>query len=354
LFIWGGHPAIGAQLNSAKQKPFRVFNRGVQKKGLNLNKDARIYIAGHTGLVGSSICRNLSYEGYSNLLVQSHKELDLCRQKAVEVFFRREKPQFVIMAAAKVGGIWANNTWPADFIYSNLVIQSNIIQTAWKEGVERLLFLGSSCIYPRDCPQPMKERFLLSGPLEVTNEPYALAKIAGIKMCQSYNRQHDTRFYSIMPTNLFGPNDNFDLETSHVLPALIRKFHEAKINGKKSVEIWGSGTPRREFLHVDDLADACLFIMNLEEERFRSLLAEEFPLINVGWGKDISIGELAALIKKAVGFNGGMVFDAGKPDGTPQKLLDTSKLNALGWAPRITLEEGIVKTYGWCLENSVF
>ena len=323
-------------------------------KGLNLDKDARIYIAGHNGLVGSSICRKLSKEGYSNLLVQSHKELDLCRQNAVEDFFKREKPQFVIMAAAKVGGIWANNTYPADFIYSNLVIQSNIIQTAWKEGVDRLLFLGSSCIYPRDCPQPMKERFLLSGPLEATNEPYALAKIAGIKTCQSYNRQHDTRFYSIMPTNLFGPHDNFDLETSHVLPALIRKFHEAKINRKESVEIWGSGTPRREFLHVDDLADACLFIMNLGEEKFRSLLAEEFPLINVGWGKDVSIAELAALIKKVVGFNGDMVFDTGKPDGTPQKLLDTSKLNALGWTPKISLEEGIVKTYKWCLENSVF
>jgi len=319
-----------------------------------LDKDARIYIAGHTGLVGSSICRKLSKEGYPNLLVQSRKELDLCRQEAVECFFDQERPDYVFLAAAKVGGIWANSTYPADFIYSNLVIQTHVIQAAWKTGVSRLLFLGSSCIYPRDCPQPMKERFLLSGPLEATNEPYALAKIAGIKMCQSYNRQHDTMFYSIMPTNLYGPNDNFDLETSHVFPALIRKFHEAKINKKESVEIWGSGTPRREFLHVDDLADACLFIMSLEEEKFRSLLTEEFPLINIGWGKDISIFELAALIKELVGYVGEIDFNTGKPDGTPQKLLDTSKLNTLGWTPKISLEEGIVGTYKWCLESSVF
>ena len=318
-----------------------------------MDKDARIYIAGHTGLVGSSIYRKLTSEGYSHLVAREHNELDLCRQEAVECFFDQERPDYVFLAAAKVGGIWANSTYPADFIYSNLVIQTHVIQTAWKTGVSRLLFLGSSCIYPRDCPQPMKERFLLSGPLEATNEPYALAKIAGIKMCQSYNRQHDTRFYSVMPTNLYGPNDNFDLETSHVLPALIRKFHEAKINRKESVEIWGSGTPRREFLHVDDLADACLFIMSLEEEKFRSLLTEEFPLINIGWGKDISICELAALIKQIVGYGGEIDFNTGKPDGTPQKLLDTSKLNTLGWTPKISLEEGIVKTYRWCLENSV-
>ena len=318
-----------------------------------MDKDARIYIAGHTGLVGSSICRKLTGEGYSDLVTREHNELDLCRQEEVECFFDQERPDYVFLAAAKVGGIWANSTYPADFIYSNLVIQTHVIQAAWKAGVSRLLFLGSSCIYPRDCPQPMKERFLLSGPLEATNEPYALAKIAGIKMCQSYNRQHDTRFYSVMPTNLYGPNDNFDLETSHVLPALIRKFHEAKINKKESVEIWGSGTPRREFLHVDDLADACLFIMSLEEEKFRSLLTEEFPLINIGWGKDISIFELAALIKQIVGYGGEIDFNTGKPDGTPQKLLDTSKLNTLGWTPKISLEEGIVKTYRWCLENSV-
>lgn len=323
-------------------------------KGFNLDKDARIYIAGHTGLVGSSIYRKLTGEGYSDLVARKHNELDLCRQEEVECFFDQERPDYVFLAAAKVGGIWANSTYPADFIYSNLVIQTHVIQAAWKAGVSRLLFLGSSCIYPRECPQPMEERFLLSGPLEATNEPYALAKIAGIKMCQSYNRQHDTRFYSIMPTNLYGPNDNFDLETSHVLPALIRKFHEAKINMKESVEIWGSGTPRREFLHVDDLADACIFIMSLEEEKFRSLLTEEFPLINIGWGKDISIFELASLIKQIVGYGGEIDFDTGKPDGTPQKLLDTSKLNTLGWTPKISLEEGIVGTYKWCLENSVF
>jgi len=323
-------------------------------KGSNLDKDARIYIAGHTGLVGSSIYRKLTREGYSGLVARKHNELDLCRQEEVECFFDQERPDYVFLAAAKVGGIWANSTYPADFIYSNLVIQTHVIQAAWKAGVSRLLFLGSSCIYPRDCPQPMEERFLLSGPLEATNEPYALAKIAGIKMCQSYNRQHDTRFYSIMPTNLYGPNDNFDLETSHVLPALIRKFHEAKINRKESVEIWGSGTPRREFLHVDDLADACLFIMSLEDEKFRSLLTEEFPLINIGWGKDISIFELAALIKQIVGYGGEIDFNTEKPDGAPQKLLDTSKLNTLGWTPKISLEEGIVGTYQWCLERSVF
>jgi GDP-L-fucose synthase len=323
-------------------------------KGLNLNKNARIYIAGHTGLVGSAICRKLRKEGYSNLLVKTHNELDLCRQEAVESFFDQERPDYVFLAAAKVGGILANKTYPADFIYSNIVIQTHVIEAAFKTGVLRLLFLGSSCIYPRDCPQPMKERYLLSGPLEGTNEPYALAKIAGIKMCQSYNRQHDTRFYSVMPTNLFGPNDNFDLKTSHVLPALIRKFHDAKVNKKESVEIWGTGRPRREFLHVDDMAEACLFIMGLGDEKFQSLLAEEFPLINTGWGKDISIGELAGLIKRIVGYEGDIFFNTEKPDGTPQKLLDTTRLNALGWTPKISLEAGIEKTYQWCLENAIF
>ena len=319
-----------------------------------MDKNARIYIAGHNGLVGSAICRKLKKEGYSNLLVKTHNDLDLCRQEAVESFFDRERPEYVFLAAAKVGGILANNTYPADFIYSNIVIQTHVIEAAFKTGVSRLLFLGSSCIYPRDCPQPMKEQYLLSGPLESTNEPYALAKIAGIKMCQSYNRQHDTRFYSVMPTNLFGPNDNFDLKTSHVLPALIRKFHNAKVNREESVEIWGTGTPRREFLHVDDLAGACLFVMCLGDEKFQSLLAEEFPLINIGWGKDISICELAGLIKKIVGYEGEILFNTQKPDGTPQKLLDTTRLNRLGWTPEIPLETGIEKTYQWCRENRIF
>ena len=319
-----------------------------------MEKHARIYIAGHTGLVGSALYRRLAKKGYTRLIVREHKELDLCRQGDVERFFEKETPEFVIMAAAKVGGIWANSTYPADFIYSNLVIQTNLIHAAWKFGVKRLLFLGSSCIYPRDCPQPMKESVLLSGPLEPTNEPYALAKIAGIKTCQSYYRQHGTRFYSVMPTNLYGPNDNYDLETSHVFPALIHKFHEAKTNGLPSVVIWGTGRPRREFLHVDDLADACLFLLNLEDKTFDGLLAEKFPLLNIGWGKDISISELASLIKNIIGYTGDMVFDTTRPDGTPRKLLDTSRLSALGWKPKIALEEGIAQTYQWCLENSVF
>ena len=319
-----------------------------------MEKHARIYIAGHTGLVGSALYRRLAKKGYTRLIVREHKELDLCSQGDVERFFEKETPEFVIMAAAKVGGIWANSTYPADFIYSNLVIQTNLIHAAWKSGVKRLLFLGSSCIYPRDCPQPMKESVLLSGPLEPTNEPYALAKIAGIKTCQSYYRQHGTRFYSVMPTNLYGPNDNYDLETSHVFPALIHKFHEAKTNGLPSVVIWGTGRPRREFLHVDDLADACLFLLNLEDKTFEGLLAEKFPLLNIGWGKDISISELASLIKNIIGYTGDMVFDTTKPDGTPRKLLDTSRLSALGWKPKIALEEGIAQTYQWCLENNVF
>ncbi len=324
------------------------------RKGLSLEKHARIYIAGHTGLVGSAIYRKLIKEGYHRLVVRKHQQLDLCKQRDVERFFDEEKPEFVIIAAAKVGGIMANSKYPADFIYSNLAIQTHLIHTAYQSRVQRLLFLGSSCIYPRACQQPIKESALLSGPLEATNEPYALAKITGIKMCQSYYRQYGTRFYSVMPTNLYGPNDNFDLETSHVLPALIRKFHEAKVNNHRAVVIWGSGNPRREFLHVDDLSDACLFLMGLENEKFDTLLAEEFPLVNIGWGKDISIAELASLIKGIVGFKGDMVFDASKPDGTPRKMLDTAKLTGLGWKPKISLEKGIVKTYRWCLENSIF
>jgi GDP-L-fucose synthase len=337
--------------------------------GLEMNKRSRIYVAGHKGLVGSAITRKLQSEGYSNLILRSHKELDLMRQAEVESFFKLERPEYVFLAAAKVGGILANNTFPAEFIYENLLVQNNVIHAAYVAGVKELLFLGSSCIYPRDCPQPMKEESLLSGKLEPTNEPYAIAKIAGIKMCQAYNRQYGCRFISVMPTNLYGPGDNFDLETSHVLPALIRKFHEAKIreanlpevasNLKRSapltsserserssngsfVTLWGTGTPRREFLHVDDLADACVFLMNHYEES---------EIINIGVGKDISISELANLIKDIVGFRGTINYDRSKPDGTPQKLLDVSKLKAVGWQPKIHLREGIEMTYRWYVEE---
>ena len=324
-----------------------------------MNKRSRIYVAGHKGLVGSAILRRLQAEKYLNLIVPSHQDLDLIRQAEVEAFFRTERPEFVFLAAAKVGGILANNTYPAAFIYQNLSIESNVIHSAYEAGVKKLLFLGSSCIYPRDCPQPMKEEYLLSGKLEPTNEPYAIAKIAGIKMCQSYNRQFGTRFISVMPTNLYGPGDNFDLETSHVFPALIRKFHEAKIreanlqkggvrersersSNDSFVTLWGTGTPRREFLHVDDLADACVFLMNHYEDS---------QIINIGVGKDISISELADLIKDIVGFKGNIHYDRSKPDGTPQKLLDVNKLKALGWQPKIFLRQGIEMTYRWYVEE---
>jgi GDP-L-fucose synthase len=303
-----------------------------------MNKDSRIYIAGHRGLVGSAILRKLQSEGCRNLLVRTHKELDLTRQDAVESFFRSEEPEYVFLAAAKVGGILANNTYPAYFIHQNLSIQSHVIHASYLSRTKKLLFLGSSCIYPRDCPQPMKEEYLLSGCLEATNEAYAVAKIAGIKMCQAYNRQYGTGFISVMPTNLYGPNDNFDLETSHVLPALIRKFYEAKKAGRKEVEIWGSGTPRREFLHVDDLADACLFLM---------LNYDSSEIVNIGTGKDLTIRELAEVIGSVVGFEGELRFDTSKPDGTPVKLLDVSRLESLGWRAQIRLEDGIRKTYEW-------
>ena len=303
-----------------------------------MNKRSRIYVAGHKGLVGSAILRRLQTEKYLNLIVRSHQDLDLIRQAEVEAFFRTERPEFVFLAAAKVGGILANNTSPAEFIYQNLSIEGNVIHSAYEAGVKKLLFLGSSCIYPRDCPQPMKEEHLLSGKLEPTNEPYAIAKIAGIRMCQSYNRQYGTKFVSVMPTNVYGPGDNFDLETSHALPALIKKFHDAKMEGNNVVTVWGSGTPRREFLHVDDLADACLFIMKHYDEN---------EMINIGVGKDITISELSELIKQIVEFNGEIRYDNSKPDGTPRKLLDVSRLDSLGWRSRISLREGIEKTYKW-------
>lgn len=301
-----------------------------------MEKQNKIYIAGHRGMVGSAIWRALEAKGYSNLIGRTSAEFDLRRQADVEAFFETEKPDVVVLAAAKVGGILANNTYRADFLYDNLAIQNHIIHSAWKTNVKKLLFLGSSCIYPKMAEQPLKEESLLTGLLEQTNEPYAIAKIAGIKMCESFRRQYGCNFISAMPTNLYGPNDNYDLKNSHVLPALIRKMHEAKVNGASEVEIWGTGSPLREFLHVDDLADACVFLLeNYHEELF----------VNVGYGDDISIKDLALLVKKVVGFDGELRFDTSKPDGTPRKLMDSSRLRSLGWKPSITLEQGINKTY---------
>jgi len=302
-----------------------------------MNKTSKIYVAGHRGLVGSAIIRRLQSEGFNNLITRTRKDLDLQRQADVEAFIEENRPEYIFLAAAKVGGILANNTYPAEFIYSNLIIQTNIINSSYLFGVKKLLFLGSSCIYPKNCPQPMKEEYLLSGYLEPTNEPYAVAKIAGIKTCQSYNRQYGTNYISVMPTNLYGPGDNYDLQNSHVLPALIRKFHEAHIENRPLVEIWGTGSSKREFLHVDDLADACLLlIQNYNDDE----------IVNIGVGEDISIKDLALLIKDIVGYNGELKFDSSKPDGTPRKLLDISKLTAMGWKAKVSLKEGIRKTYG--------
>ena len=301
-----------------------------------MEKTSKIYIAGHRGLVGAAILRRLKEAGYENFILRTHKELDLTDQTSVQSFFKKERPEYVFMAAAKVGGILANSTYPAEFIYNNIQIQSNVIHSSYSHDVKKLLFLGSSCIYPKHCPQPMKEEYLLSGYLEPSNEPYAVAKIAGIKMCQAYNRQYGTCFISLMPTNLYGPGDNFDLETSHVLPALIRKIHEAKMANLSSVEIWGTGTPRREFLHVGDLADACLFLMNEYADS---------EIINVGVGEDSSILELARIIASVVQFKGEFHTNPEKPDGTPVKLLDVSKITAMGWQPKIPLEAGIRSVY---------
>ncbi len=348
-----------------------------------MKKTSKIYIAGHRGLVGSAFFRRLTAEGYTNLVTRTHAELNLLRQDQVEVFFKAEKPDYVILAAAKVGGIWGNNTYPAQFIYENIAIQTNIIHASYANDVKKLLFLGSSCIYPKHCPQPIKEEYLLSDYLESTNEPYAVAKIAGLKMCQSYNRQYNTRFISAMPNNLYGPNDNFDLETSHVLPALIRKFHLAKLAAAgnwqsiqkdeaargaipddikstigldpatgnpldrsayhPSVVLWGTGAPRREFMHVDDLADAGVFLMNRYDDS---------DIINIGWGRDQSILELAEMVSEVVGYRGDIKWDETKPDGTPQKLLDISRLKKLGWQPRITLQNGIREVYAWYQSGS--
>lgn len=318
-----------------------------------MQSDAKIYVAGHRGMVGSAIVRALQGAGYSNLLLRSRTELDLCNQHAVESFFRDQRPEYVCLAAARVGGIIANSSYKGEFIHDNLLIQNNIIHSSWMNDVRRLLFLGSTCIYPKFAPQPMKEEYLLTGPLEPTNDAYAIAKIAGICQCRSYNQQYGTKYLSAMPNNLYGPNDNFDLEKSHVLPAMIRKFHEAKLRGDALVTIWGTGTPLREFLQVDDLAAACVFLMNLDDTRYDAVLNDPVApaLINVGSGQEISIHDLALLVQDVVGFNGELSFDTSKPDGTPRKLADSSRIHALGWRHTVELRVGIEGAYRWYLEN---
>ncbi|AAZ97728.1 GDP-L-fucose synthetase [Thiobacillus denitrificans ATCC 25259] len=315
-----------------------------------MDKNARIYVAGHRGLVGSALMRDLERKGYGNFVTRTHAELDLTKQAAVEAFFASERPDYVFLAAAKVGGIHANDTYPADFIRDNLAIQTNVIHAAWKSDVKRLLFLGSSCIYPKFAPQPMKEAHLLDGELEPTNRPYALAKIAGIEMCWAYNRQYKTQYLAVMPTNLYGPGDNYHPENSHVIPALIRRFHEAKQAGAPSVSVWGSGTPRREFLYSEDMADACTHLMALPDAEFLPLLGQDrndglAPLVNIGVGHDLTIRELAETVKSVVGYPGDIVFDASKPDGTPRKLLDVSRLNAMGWQARTEMGTGLRRAY---------
>jgi len=319
-----------------------------------MDKSSKIFIAGHGGMVGSALVKKLRSEGFKNLLLRTSAELDLRDQKSVEEFFTYERPEYVFLAAARVGGIIANSTRKGEFIYDNLMIQTNVIHSARHSGVKRLLFLGSSCIYPRLCPQPIKEEYLLTGPLEATNDAYAIAKIAGITQCRSYNEQYGTGFLSIMPNNLYGPNDNFDLTSSHVLPALIRKFHEARISGAPTVTIWGSGSPLREFMHVDDLADASLFLMSRPEQVYSGLLTyTPAPgLINVGSGQELSIAELAGMVKLTVGFEGELVFDLSKPDGTPRKLMDTSRMHDLGWHHRIDLDQGLQDVYRWFLASA--
>ncbi len=368
-----------------------------------MDKDSKIYVAGHRGLVGSAIMRRLAAEGYNNIVTRTHAELDLTDQTAVQAFFEEERPEYVFLAAAKVGGIHANNTYPAEFIHQNLAIQTNVIHESWRSGVKRLLFLGSSCIYPRDCPQPIKEEYLLTGPLEPTNRPYAVAKIAGIEMCWSYNRQYETQFLAVMPTNLYGPGDNYDLQNSHVIPAMIRKFHLAKLaakgdwdgivvdeqrhglipsdlkaeiqevcNGTRvpAVTLWGTGTPRREFLHSDDMANACVFLMKLSDDRLNTLISREKnssitavsensnesygcmpPLINIGMGEDLTIRELSEMIRDVVGYQGEITFDSRKPDGTPRKILDISVLESLDWKAQIELSAGLREVYAQYLEH---
>ena len=310
---------------------------------MELSNAARIYVAGHRGLVGSAVVRALNAQGYRNVIVRTHQELDLTEQRDVREFFEAEKPDAVVMAAARVGGIFANNSKPAVFIRDNLLIQDNVIDAAHRSGVAKFVFLGSSCIYPKMAPQPIKEDYLLTGPLEPTNEWYAVAKIAGLKMCQAYRREFGFKAISLMPTNLYGPGDNFDRENSHVLPALIRRFHEAKLRNDATVTVWGTGTPRREFLHVDDMADAVIYLLKHYDEE---------PIVNVGWGKDVTIHELAELVMSIVGYQGRLQFDSSKPDGTPRKLLDTERLTKLGWRPKISLKDGIAQTYRWFTEHA--
>ncbi len=309
-----------------------------------MEKNSKIFVAGHRGLVGSSIVRQLTDNGYTNILVRTHDELDLLDAAAVRDFFEAEKPEYVFLAAARVGGIMANKTFPADFIRENLIVQTNVIHEAHQSGVKKLLFLGSSCIYPKLAPQPIKEEYLMTGPLEETNSAYAMAKIAGIEMCQAYHRQYGSNFISVMPTNLYGPNDNFSPERSHVLPALIQRFHEAKVSNAPSVTVWGSGSPKREFLHVDDLGSACVFLMETYDDP---------SIINIGTGEDVTIKGLAEMVRDAVGYNGEIVWDTTKPDGTPQKLLDVSKIHALGWHHKIALPDGVAQTYKWFTNNRV-
>ncbi len=319
---------------------------------MNRLSDIKIYVAGHRGMVGSAVVRRLQAKGCENLILRTRHEVDLLDSSQVMDLFSKEKPELVFFAAARVGGIFANSTFPAEFIRENLVIQENVIHSAYLSGVKRLLFLGSSCIYPRECPQPIREEYLLTGPLEPTNEPYAVAKIAGIITCHAYNRQYGTSFLSVMPTNLFGPNDNFDLKTSHVLPALIRKFHDAVQSGAESVTVWGTGNPRREFLHVDDMASALIFLAELPDGIFCRFVSDsEKRVINIGSGTDNTIRELAEIIKEITGFRGKIVFDVSKPDGTPQKLLDVTRLTELGWRPKYDLESGIRHVYQWFLNN---
>ena len=325
-----------------------------------MDKAAKIYVAGHRGLVGSAITRNLQANGYGNLVKRTHAELDLTDQAATNAFFASEKPNYVFMAAAKVGGIHANDTYPANFIRENLTVQDNVIHAAYVNKVERLLFLGSSCIYPKLAPQPMKEEYLLTGPLEPTNRPYAIAKIAGIEMCWSYNRQYGTKYLAAMPTNLYGPGDNYHPQNSHVIPALIRKFHEAKTRGDQTVTVWGSGSPRREFLYSDDMADACVFLLNLPDEKYEKLLGSaemqtgrfEPPLINIGVGEDVTICELAVAVQQVIGFAGSIEFDRSKPDGTPRKLMDVMRLTGNGWRARTSLADGLKDAYRSFLEST--
>jgi len=324
-----------------------------------MDKNAKIYVAGHRGLVGSALIRQLQKQGYTNLLTRTHAELDLTKQNDVEIFFNEQKPEYVFLAAAKVGGIHANNTYPAEFIHDNLAIQANVIHQSYLNKVKRLLFLGSSCIYPKNCPQPIKEEYLLTSELEPTNKPYALAKIAGIEMCWSYNRQYGTQYLAVMPTNLYGPGDNYHPKNSHVIPALIRKLHEAKVNGEKTVTVWGTGKPKREFLYSDDMASACLFVINLPEQSFKPLLGADradglAPVLNLGCNSDLTIVELVGLVKEVVGFKGSLHFDSNMPDGTMRKLMDSGRLNSAGWSATTELKEGLGIAYSDFLKKAAF